>query len=301
VALIEWVLTAPQSLVETVTDALVDELGALSVSVEDADADLPEEQALFGEPGMEPPPPGWQRSTVIALFANESAASEAASILMAQEWADTLSPVGLREVAEEDWVRLTQAQFSAFEVTPGFWVVPSWHEAPAEAARVIRLDPGLAFGTGTHPTTRMCLKWIAMHAALLQAPGSRVLDYGCGSGILGIACALHGAGHITAIDIDAAAVQAAQENARTNGVEMECGLPPLALGEHRLVLANILAQPLKILAPLLCSHLEVGGHLLLAGILERQADEIAEAYRPWCELAVLDVDETWVLMGGVRR
>jgi ribosomal protein L11 methyltransferase len=301
VPLFEWVLTAPQNLVEAVSDALVEELGALSVSVEDADANLPHEQPLFGEPGMEPPRPGWERSTVIALFDSTATAEAAAALLMAQDWVAPLQAVELRAVEEQDWVRLTQAQFSAFEVTQGFWIVPSWRKPPEEAQRILRLDPGLAFGTGTHPTTRMCLRWIAQQASTALPADLRVLDYGCGSGILGIACGLHGAQNITAVDIDPAAVQASLDNASANAVSLQCGLPDLAEGRYGWVIANILAQPLKILAPLLCGHLDIRGQLLLSGILERQAEEIAAAYRPWCDLEVLDSDESWILMGAQRR
>jgi ribosomal protein L11 methyltransferase len=170
----ELVLQAPEALVEPVSDALMDELDALSVSVEDQDAGTDAERALFGEPGMPAPKAGWERSTLVALFETEDAASEAATLLLAQDWATGLSVKALREVAPQDWVRLTQSQFDPVEITPTFWIVPTWHEVPAAAQKVIRLDPGMAFGTGTHPTTRMCLRWIAGHAA--QVAGARVLD-----------------------------------------------------------------------------------------------------------------------------
>ena len=199
-------------------------------------------------------------------------------------------------MADEDWVRLTQSQFEPVPITPGFWIVPSWHEPPADATRVIRLDPGLAFGTGTHPTTRMCLRWIARTAAARPAPWPRVLDYGCGSGILAIAAALHGARDVDAVDLDPAAVESTRVNAAANGVALRAGTPELAQGRYALVLANILAQPLKLLAPLLCGHVDAGGDLVLAGILERQADELRAAYAPWCCLEVTDEDDGWVLM-----
>ena len=197
-------------------------------------------------------------------------------------------------------MRLPHSPFGPVQVTPEFWIVPSWHSPPPAAQRWIRLDPGLAFGTGTHPTTRMCLRWIAR----VSAAGShwaRVLDYGCGSGILAIAAALHGARDIDAVDIDPAAVQATRDNAQVNGVELRARLPDAAVGAYDLVLANILATPLKLLAPLLCGHLAEGAPLVLAGILERQAAELALAYAPWLDLAVLDRDEGWVLMGGRRH
>jgi ribosomal protein L11 methyltransferase len=292
----ELVLHVPEGLVETISEALADELEALSVSVEDADAGTDAEQALFGEPGLPAPKPGWQHSTVTALFETEAAATEAATLLLAQDWATEIKVAALREVPEQDWVRLTQSQFAPVEITPEFWIVPSWHEAPPSARQVIRLDPGLAFGTGTHPTTRMCLRWIARHAA----PWPRVLDYGCGSGILAIGAALHGAAAIDAVDIDDAAVQATEANAAANRVSLRAGRPDAAQGEYPLVLANILATPLKLLAPLLAGHVAPGGHLVLAGILERQADELKAAYAPWLSLEVSDQEEGWILMTAAR-
>jgi ribosomal protein L11 methyltransferase len=294
----ELVLQAPESLVESVSDALMEELDALSVSVEDSDADTDAEKALFGEPGMPAPSAGWQRSTLKALFETEAAASEAATLLLAQEWAtvpgSSVSMTALHEVAEQDWVRLTQSQFDPVEITPTFWIVPTWHEPPAAATRLIRLDPGMAFGTGTHPTTRMCLGWIAAHAA--DIAGRRVLDYGCGSGILAIGAAKFGAASVDAVDIDEAAVRASEDNARANGVQLATGLPERANGKYQTVLANILATPLKVLAPLLCGHVAPGGHLVLAGILSRQADELKAAYAPYCQLQVSDEEDGWILM-----
>jgi ribosomal protein L11 methyltransferase len=294
--MIELQLLAPEDLVELVSDALMDELGALSVSVEDADADTGAEKALFGEPGMPAPSAGWQHSTLKALFNTETEATEAATLLITQTWATELTLRGMVEVEEQDWVRLTQSQFAPVEITPSFWIVPTWHEPPSQARQVIRLDPGLAFGTGTHPTTRMCLRWIATQASEFSAQWDRVLDYGCGSGILAIGAALHGGGQIDALDIDPAAVTAAELNAQANGVTLSAGLPDAAQGRSPLVLANILATPLKLLAPLLCGHLSPGGHLVLAGILARQAEELKAAYAPWVSLDVSDEEDGWILM-----
>jgi ribosomal protein L11 methyltransferase len=240
VAMYELTLSAPQALVEPVSDALMDELGSLSVSVEDADADTDAEQALFGEPGMPAPQPGWERSTLKALFDSEQAATEAMTLLLAQDWAQGLAVQSLQQVEEQDWVRVTQSQFAPVEITPSFWIVPSWHEPPAAAVQVIRLDPGLAFGTGTHPTTRMCLRWIAGHAA--QTAGARVLDYGCGSGILAIGAALFGADTVDGVDIDPAAVESTRYNAQANQVALQAGLAELAQGRYDIVLANIPRQ-----------------------------------------------------------
>jgi ribosomal protein L11 methyltransferase len=287
----ELSLLCPEDRVDVLSDAL-DALDALSVSVEDADAQTPAEQALFGEPGMPPPKDGWQRSRMVALFAQEAAAKEAAVLLGAQDFFEDCQLLGIQTVEDQDWVRLTQSQFAPVEVTPDFWIVPTWHEPPEQARQIIRLDPGLAFGTGTHPTTRMCLRWIAQHGV----QGQRVLDYGCGSGILAIGAAKYGAMDIDAVDIDDAAVTSTELNAQANGVQLKAGLPDKAQGQYQTVLANILATPLKVLAPLLCSYVSPGGHLVLAGILERQAEELKAAYAPWLALEVADAQEGWILM-----
>ena len=289
-AMFELSLMCPEDRVEHLSDAL-DALDALSVSVEDADAQTDAEQALFGEPGMPPPKEGWQRSRVTALFADEALAREAAELLKAQDFFDACQVLAMAAVPEQDWVRLTQSQFTPVEITPEFWIVPTWHEPPAQARQVIRLDPGLAFGTGTHPTTRMCLRWIATHSVQ-----GRVLDYGCGSGILAIGAAKFGAPEVVAVDIDVAAIQSTELNAAANGVTLLAGQPDQAIGLYAVVLANILATPLKVLAPLLCAHVAPGGHLVLAGILERQADEFIAAYAPHCRLAVADREDGWILM-----
>lgn len=294
----ELVLRAPASAVEEVSDLLADELDALSVSVEDADADSPAERALFGEPGMPAPAAGWERSTLKALFETETQAEQAATLVLAHFGDAGVHVQGLQPLAELDWVRLTQSQFAPVEITPSFWVVPSWHEVPAGATHVIRLDPGLAFGTGTHPTTRMCLRWLANRPA--GADLSRVLDYGCGSGILAIGAALMGAQAIDAVDIDAAAVTSTLENATRNGVALNPGLPDRAQGVYGVVLANILATPLKLLAPLLAGHVAPGGWLVMAGILERQAEELTAAYAPWLKVQVADREDGWILMTARR-
>lgn len=290
-------LMCPEHRVEAVSDAL-DALDALSVSVEDADAQTDAEQALFGEPGMPPPKEGWQRSRVLALFETREQAQATMELLQAQDFFDSCAVLGIGHVPEQDWVRLTQSQFAPVDITPEFWIVPTWHEPPAEARIVIRLDPGLAFGTGTHPTTRMCLRWIASHGG---APAlTRVLDYGCGSGILAIGAAKFGATEIDAVDIDLAAVESTVLNAQANHVVLHAGLPETASGVYQTVLANILATPLKVLAPLLWSRVATGGNLVLAGILARQADELKAAYAPYCALQVADAEDGWILMTATK-
>ena len=282
----------PEDRVEDVSDAL-DALDALSVSVEDMDAQTESEQPLFGEPGMPAPKEGWNRSRIVALFPNEEAAHQAQALLQLQDFFEGCQVLGVQEVEQQDWVRLTQSQFQPVDITPEFWIVPTWHELPEAAKVSIRLDPGLAFGTGTHPTTRMCLRWIAK-----QPKGTlgRTLDYGCGSGILAIGAAKFGAQNIDAVDIDQDAVTSCELNAQANEVTLHAGLPDKAVGEYQTVLANILATPLKMLAPLLVSHVQAGGHLVLAGILDRQADELKAAYAPYIQLDVSDSEDGWILV-----
>ncbi|WP_290874108.1 50S ribosomal protein L11 methyltransferase [Aquabacterium sp.] len=307
----ELTLLAKEAEVETLSDALM-EIEALSVSVEDADADTEHEEALWGEPGMPVAREAWQRSTIKSLFPSEAEALEAATLILAQDWATDVHVQGIQEVGEQDWVRLTQSQFAPVPITDSFWIVPTWHEVPAAAKTVMRLDPGLAFGTGTHPTTRMCLKWIAQNAAALQ--DQLVLDYGCGSGILAIGAALHGSGVVDAVDIDPAAVEATVANAEANlghlkaldgGLPVHAGLPDMvgeANGRYPVVLANILATPLRMLAPLLAGHVAAGGHLVLAGILARQEQELKDAYAEvGLRLQVANEEEGWILMTAQKQ
>ena len=290
----ELKIMCPEAHIDELSDAL-EALDALSVSVEDADAATDAEQALFGEPDMPPPKGGWQRSRVTALFSSETLAREASTLLTAQDFFAACTLLGVVAVADQDWVRLTQSQFEPVEITPEFWIVPTWHEPPAAAKQVIRLDPGLAFGTGTHPTTRMCLKWIAKQQDAVNQ-FKRVLDYGCGSGILAIGTAKFGAVDIDAVDIDLAAVESTLLNAEANHVSLKSGLPDKVSGHYQTVLANILATPLKVLAPLLCARVEKGGSLVLAGILARQEEELKLAYAPYCKLTVSDTEDGWILM-----
>lgn len=299
----ELCLMCPENRVENLSDAL-EALDALSVSVEDADAQTDAEQALFGEPGMPPPKGGWQRSRVTALYALEASAKTALALLQAQEFFSNCQYLGLHPVPEQDWVRLTQSQFTPVQITPEFWIVPTWHKPPEQARIVIRLDPGLAFGTGTHPTTRMCLRWIARKdwpdKIGMKDSFSRVLDYGCGSGILAIGAAKHGATDVAAVDIDDAAVASTVLNAQANQVSLKAGSPTIVTGVYQVILANILATPLKLLAPLLWSRLAPAGSLVLAGILESQAEELKAAYAPYCQLKISDQEEGWILMTATR-
>lgn len=293
----EIAVPADDALAETLSDALM-EHGALSASVEDRDAGTDSEHALFGEPGMPAPRAAWQNNIVRALFADEAAADAALLAVLGEGLLGDLQGVARAEVPEQDWVRLTQSQFEPVCVADRLWIVPSWHEAPEGAEIVIRLDPGLAFGTGTHPTTRLCLDWLVRH----PAPAT-VLDYGCGSGILAIAAAKLGAGAVSAVDIDPAAVESCRANAETNAVDLAacCHVDALAAGRHDVVVANILASPLRLLAPMLGARVAPGGSLVLSGILARQADELIEIYAPWAELTVWGEEDGWVCLAGPAR
>jgi ribosomal protein L11 methyltransferase len=276
-------------------DALL-EAGAVSVSIDDADAETEHEVARFGEPGAEPDL--WPHCRVTALCPS---GLDPSVLLAAAAAATGLAPppaIRIEEVPDDDWVKRSQAQFSPIEVTPDLWIVPSWHEPPEPEALSIRLDPGLAFGTGGHPTTLMCLRWLAEHLR----GGERVLDYGCGSGILAIAAARLGAAAVTGVDIDADAVASARLNAQANGVAGTFGGTDTPLGDpFDVTVANILARPLLVLAPLLAEATRPGGSLVLAGLLARQAEEIADAYRPWFDVAHYAEEADWVCLHGIRR
>ncbi len=290
-------IRVPASAVDALSDLLADDLEALAVTVEDADAGQPDEEPVFDEPGRGATG-SWRRARITALFANaEDAVRAAAAVAAAQTGADA-HVVAIAPVDDTDWVRLTQAQFAAMAITPQFWIVPTWCEVPAAATRAIRLDPGRAFGTGTHPTTRMCLQWIAAHGEAVEPAWQRVLDYGAGSGVLAIAAGLFGAVDVDAVDVDPAAVEASRANATANGVSLQSGTPEIASGRYGLVVANILASPLKLLAPVLSSLLDDDGTLVLSGILARQAEEIRVAYRTWLDVEVAATDDGWVLMAG---
>ncbi|KJJ97675.1 ribosomal protein L11 methyltransferase [Burkholderiaceae bacterium 26] len=292
----ECVLEVSRDDAEALSEALFD-LGALSVSVEDADADTPEEQPLFGEPGHEPTRLAWNRSRVVALLADDA---DPALLVAAAANEINLTPLPaytVREVEEQDWVRVTQSQFEPIHIGEHIWVVPSWHDAPEPDAVVLELDPGLAFGTGSHPTTRLCMEWLEQHVQ----PGERTLDYGCGSGILAIVAKKLGAGETVGVDIDPNAVEASRYNAERNHVEATFALPDDAPeGTFDLVVANILSNPLKLMAAMLCARVRPGGRLILSGVLERQAEEVAAAYASVIPLTVWRARDGWVCLHGVK-
>lgn len=279
-------------------DALADALlerGALSADVTDADAGSDRETARYDEPGELADRP-WQRARVSVLFethADHRGALEAACLELG-----LALPVDVQTqiVPDQDWVGATQRQFGPIRISQRLWIVPSWAQPPVAEALNLRLDPGLAFGTGTHPTTWQCLRWLDDHLAR----GCSVLDYGCGSGILAIAAKKLGAARVLGVDIDPNAIQASVANATRNEVVVEFGLPAAVRGEtFDVVLANILANPLRVLAPLLAQR--AAGWIVLAGILERQAPAVRDAYAPWVDLEAVYPSEGWTCLAGTRR
>ena len=268
---------------EAISEALL-EAGAESVSLESTSND-----PATLEPGA--------RMRVVALARD---ASNPAALVAAAAAIAAIAPpeFSVGRVEEEDWVRRSQAQFGPIHVAGRLWIVPSWHQPPDPSAIVVRLDPGLAFGTGGHVSTRLVLQYLERELRV----GERVLDYGCGSGILAIVAGKLGAGEITATDIDPQALATTVANASDNGVVLNVAAPEsLPPGAFDLVLANILAGPLIELEPLLAARTRVGGRIVLSGILETQATEVAAVYARDFNATVLAIDEGWALVGGARR
>ena len=280
---------------EPLCDALL-EAGALSASIEDADAGTPDEQPQFGEPGSVNSP-GWTHSKVLALFEPDADVAMMLAVAALEVGLSKAPSFSIDEIEEQNWVQLTQSQFDPIRISERLWIVPSWHQIPDPAAVNLILDPGMAFGTGSHPTTRLCLEWLE---GKVSAQCS-LLDYGCGSGILAIAAARLGAGRVAGVDIDPQAVEAAYANAERNGVSalFADSAQPVA-GEYDLVVANILSNPLRVLAPAICAHVRSGGQLALSRILREQAEEIIGIYSAWLPLTVADTREDWVCLSGIK-
>lgn len=297
----EIVIEVARQHAEILSDALM-EAGALSVSVEDADEGTEAEQPLFGEPGMEPEEAAWEHSRIVALTDAEADHAQLirAAIAFSGLPLETHDvPYTLRPVAEQDWVRLTQSQFEPIHIGRNIWVVPSWHDAPDRHALILELDPGLAFGTGSHPTTRLCMEWLEDN----PPSGLSVLDYGCGSGILALVAKKLGAAEVAGVDIDPQAIDAAVYNAQRNACDIHYYLPEQFTGSSHdrsfdVVAANILSSPLKLMAPMLAGRVAPGGRLILSGILARQADDVAAAYAPFIDLHVWAEREGWVALSG---
>ena len=288
-------LTVAGDEAESWSDALLDS-GAISVDVHDAEAGTPDEKPQFGEPG-EALPGAWDRNVVTALF---EPATDARAIVdaIASELGVEIPAITLSTVEEQDWVRLTQAQFEPIRITGRMWILPSWHEAVEPDAINLVIDPGLAFGTGSHATTRLCLQWMEAHLH----PQERVLDYGCGSGILAIAAKRLGAGMVIGTDVDRQAIDASRANAAINHAECTF-VEPDALTEEAfdLVVANILTNPLRMLAPALAARVRADGRIVLSGILAEQAPAIVEAYEQWFNIGIWRIADGWAALAGTRR
>ncbi len=288
-------LVVDGSAAAALADALEAE-GALATEISDADAGTPDEQSIFGEPGAEAAP--WPRARVSALFALDAALDGALERALAETGVEGFSAASVDRLEDTDWVAMTQRQFDPIRAGSRLWIVPTWHAPPEPGAVNVVLDPGAAFGTGSHPTTRLCLAWLERHVR----PGDAVLDYGCGSGILGIAALMLGAARATGVDVDPLALEAARYNSRRNQVQLETrdASSELPSGAD-ITVANILANPLRMLAPLLATHTRMGGLVALSGILEEQAQAVIDAYATWMSLAVAEVEAGWVLLAGRRE
>lgn len=302
---ITLIVRADAERAEALSDALLDQ-GALSVDIHDAAADTQDEQMLFGEPG-EPTGEIWQNAEVSALF------EQTADIAEVLRNISVIMPGGeqlnyhVERIEEQDWVRLTQSQFDPIQISHRLWIVPTWHPTPDPTAINLILDPGLAFGTGSHPTTQLCLGWLDQNLN----PGNRIIDYGCGSGILAIAALKLGASHVTGIDIDPQAIKASQDNALRNQCDPSKFL--FVTAQHAqgsdassdnpvdVIVANILTNPLMLLAPVLAGAVRSEGKIVLAGILQEQAEEVKQVYQQWFDMRTVTSQEGWVLLSGSKK
>ncbi len=321
----QFAVTVEQARAEQWADALL-EAGAASVQAEDEDADSLDEQPIFGEPGEPVPAFGWKR-TRLSVLVNPALLPDADPLPLVQEAAASLNlapplPSALERLEDQDWVSATQAQFTPIPIGRRLLVTPSWelpaisddeqigqpdHAGDTDRLRLI-VDPGLAFGTGSHPTTRLCLEWLDATLAPADLPAGSasraapsLIDYGCGSGILAIGAGLLGATALRATDIDPQAVNSTRYNAERNGVSLIAGLPDeIDLPQADIVVANILSNPLKLLAPMLSSLVLPGGTLVLSGVLARQVDEVAAAYAGRIELSCWRTLDGWACLTGRR-
>jgi len=282
---------------EQLSDALL-ELGAISVDLLDADADTPDEQSLFGEPG-ELPPGLWQHNRISALFDSDTDLSAILKAAASRIGLSQIPAYRIETLADDDWVRKTQSQFEPIPISQRLWIVPTWHNPVDDDAINIVLDPGLAFGTGSHPTTRLCLRWLDEN----MQHGETVLDYGCGSGILAIAAIKLGAAHAVGIDVDSQAVEASRDNALANRVRnSEFCLPDDAPKDnYDLVVANILTNPLCLLAPVLANAVRPSGRIVLSGILESQAEDVMKIYRQWFDMNDPVFEDGWSCLSGRKH
>lgn len=288
-------IQADQNNAETMSDALM-ALGALSATIEDANAETIDEQAIFGEPG-DPPPGVWKNSIVSALLAEDTPINALIASLEATLRSNALH-YSIERIEEQDWVRATQSQFDPIRIQDHLWIVPSWHDAPNPQAINIVLDPGLAFGTGSHPTTHLCLDWLTKQVLT----GKTLLDYGCGSGILAIAAKKLGAHQVVGVDIDPQAIQSSMDNAKQNQENITFLLAKESLNlQADIVVANILSSALMVLAPVLARFCKSGGSIALSGILQEQIEPLLETYAQWFDMSEVVKQDAWVLLTGQRK
>ena len=288
-------IVVPSSHAELLSDELM-EVGALSTAIEDAYAGTDKEQPIFDEPN-EPSAEIWEQSLIIAMFDADTDVDAAVALLP-----DNMRPVKeaytVTSVADQDWVKLTQSQFDPIHVSERLWITPTWHEAPTDGSINIELDPGLAFGTGSHPTTFLCLRWLDAN----MPQGAAVLDYGCGSGILAITAAKLGAGKVVGVDIDKQAIRASHDNAAQNQVNIEVYLPDeQPEGQFDVVVANILANPLRMLGQMLAGRVKTDGQIVLSGILAEQVEEISALYQQWFDMKPATIQDGWACLFGTKR
>ncbi len=272
-------------------------VGAISVDVTDADEGSAKEKAIFAEPG-EIFELSWNANRVVALFVSDVDVTKVIKNLEEFVNVSQLSDYQVRTVEDQDWVRLTQKQFDPIQVTDRIRITPSWSDVGVPSDVEIVLDPGLAFGTGSHPTTRLCLQWLDQ----ASVSESIVVDYGCGSGILGIVAKKLGSKGVFCVDIDENALIATEYNAQRNGVDVNI---QSANDEFKVsadvLVANILSAPLKVLAAAFASIVRPGGRIVLSGILVEQEDELCEVYQKQFDMKPFDRLEGWVCLEGVKR
>ena len=288
-------IVVPSSHAELLSDELM-EVGALSTAIEDAYAGTDKEQPIFDEPN-EPSAEIWEQSLIIAMFDADTDV-DAAVALLPENMRPVKEAYSVTLVADQDWVKLTQSQFDPIHVSERLWITPTWHEAPTDGSINIELDPGLAFGTGSHPTTFLCLRWLDAN----MPQGAAVLDYGCGSGILAITAAKLGAGKVVGVDIDKQAIRASHDNAAQNQVNIEVYLPDAQPeGQFDVVVANILANPLRMLGQMLAGRVKTDGQIVLSGILAEQVEEISALYQQWFDMKPATIQDGWACLFGIKR
>ena len=288
-------IVVPSSHAELLSDELM-EVGALSTAIEDAYAGTDKEQPIFDEPN-EPSAEIWEQSLIIAMFDADTDV-DAAVALLPENMRPVKDAYTVTSVADQDWVKLTQSQFDPIHVSERLWITPTWHEAPTDGSINIELDPGLAFGTGSHPTTFLCLRWLDAN----MPQDAAVLDYGCGSGILAITAAKLGAGKVVGVDIDKQAIRASHDNAAQNQVSIEVYLPDAQPeGQFDVVVANILANPLRMLGQMLAGRVKTDGQIVLSGILAEQVEEISALYQQWFDMKPATIQDGWACLFGIKR